>query len=57
MGAHWDDINGANIQGEAAASVFDSYIAQKVRFSLINKIIDSLYIYFIVQFTYVILSK
>lgn len=30
-GAHWDDTNGANIQGAAAGAVFDAYVSQKVR--------------------------
>jgi hypothetical protein len=29
-GAHWDAQRGANIQGEAAAAVFNAYVAQKV---------------------------
>ena len=31
-GAQWDNVNGANIQGAAAATVFNAYIAQKVWF-------------------------
>lgn len=39
-GAHWDDINGANIEGTAAATVFDAYVSQKVFFfkSLSNRL-------------------
>jgi hypothetical protein len=29
-GAHWDVQQGANIQGEAAAAIFNVYVAQKV---------------------------
>jgi hypothetical protein len=35
-GAHWDNVNGANIQDTAATAVFDSYIAQKVHSYLIK---------------------
>jgi hypothetical protein len=35
-GAHWDNVNGANIQGTTATAVFNSYVAQKVRFYLIK---------------------
>jgi hypothetical protein len=31
-GSHWDDVNDANIQGDAA-TVFESYILLKVSFS------------------------
>ena len=29
-GVHWDHINGANIQGEAAESVWNAYVSHKV---------------------------
>jgi hypothetical protein len=29
-GAHWDNVNGANIQGTAATAIFNSYVTQKV---------------------------
>jgi hypothetical protein len=35
-GAHWDNVNGANIQGTAATAVFNSYVTQKVRSYLIK---------------------
>ena len=31
-GAHWDNTNGVNIQGTAAAAVFDTYVSQKVHY-------------------------
>jgi hypothetical protein len=34
-GLHWDDINGAAIQGEAATAVFDTFVAQVCCFSLL----------------------
>ena len=38
LGAHRDDINGANIQDAAAMAVFDTYVSQKVFFFLITQI-------------------
>ncbi|KAG2130567.1 hypothetical protein BD769DRAFT_1355554, partial [Suillus cothurnatus] len=29
-GVHWDNVTGANIQGEAATSVWNEYISKKV---------------------------
>jgi hypothetical protein len=35
-GAHWDNVNGANIQSTAATAIFNSYVTQKVRSYLIK---------------------
>ncbi|KAG2095757.1 hypothetical protein BD769DRAFT_1369731, partial [Suillus cothurnatus] len=33
-GVHWDNVTGANIQGEAATSVWNEYISKKVCYVL-----------------------
>ena len=51
-GAHWDLQRGANIQREAAATVFGAYVAQKV---CLNIFINMAFEYsqlMVVQFRY-----